>query len=75
MVDVSGHVAIGLLFAAPAWFLWGRRGSLSFVGFSLLTAMLPDADLFLRRVFPTVQHHGVTHTVFLCLSRASSVGS
>ena len=70
---MSGHVAIALLFAAPAWFLRGRRGSLTFVGFSLLTAMLPDADLFLRRVVSTVKHHGVTHTVFFVLL-ASVVG-
>ena len=47
MVDVSGHIAIALLFASPAWFVWGRRGSLTFVGFCLVTAMLPDVDLFL----------------------------
>lgn len=67
MTDVSGHLAIALLFAAPAWFVWGRRGSLAFVGFTLVTAMLPDVDLFLRQVMPTVQHHGVTHTVFFVL--------
>ncbi|WP_423744967.1 metal-dependent hydrolase (plasmid) [Haladaptatus sp. SPP-AMP-3] len=63
MVDVSGHLAMALLFAAPAWLLWGRRGSLTFAGFTLVTAMLPDTDLVLRRVFPTVHHHGVTHTI------------
>jgi len=63
MVDVSGHFAMALLFAAPAWLVWGRRGSLTFAAFTLVTAMLPDTDLALRHVFPTVHHHGVTHTV------------
>jgi inner membrane protein len=63
MVDVSGHLAMALLFAAPAWLLWGRRGSLAFAAFTLATAMLPDTDLVLRHVLPTVHHHGVTHTV------------
>lgn len=73
MVDVSGHLAIALLFAAPAWFVWGRRASLAFTGFTLVMATLPDADLFFRHVLPTVQHHGVTHTVFFVLI-ASVVG-
>ncbi|ELY61663.1 metal-dependent hydrolase [Natronococcus jeotgali] len=62
MVDVSGHFAITLLFAAPAWLLWGRRGALGFTAFALVTAMLPDSDLVLQHYLP-VTHHGVTHTV------------
>jgi len=62
MVDVSGHFAMALLFAAPAWFVWGYRGALGFTGFALVTAMLPDTDLALRHVLP-VTHHGVTHTL------------
>lgn len=62
MVDVSGHLGMALLFAAPAWFVWGRRGALAFVGFSLMTAMLPDSDLVLRHVLP-LSHHGITHTL------------
>lgn len=50
---------MGLLWAAPAWALWNRRASLAFVGFVLLTVMLPDVDLYL----PGVEHHGLTHTV------------
>lgn len=61
MVDVSGHFAIALLFAAPAWFVWGRRGATGFTAFALVTAMLPDSDLVLRHFLP-VSHHGVTHT-------------
>lgn len=59
MVDVLGHVAMGLLWAVPAWFWWGRRVSLAFFGFVLLTVMVPDVDLYL----PGVVHHGLTHTV------------
>nr|WP_229504767.1 metal-dependent hydrolase [Natrinema versiforme] len=62
MVDVTGHLGMALLFAAPAWTVWGRRGALGFAAFALVTAMLPDTDLALRHVLP-VTHHGVTHTV------------
>ncbi|WP_254545362.1 metal-dependent hydrolase [Halomarina pelagica] len=63
MVDVLGHLALALLFALPAWIVWDGRVSLAFVGTVLATAMLPDVDLVLRHVVPTVEHHGVTHTV------------
>ena len=59
MVDVLGHVAMGLLWSVPAWFLWDRRVSLAFVGSVLLTVMIPDVDLYL----PGIVHHGITHTV------------
>lgn len=62
MVDVTGHLGMALLFAAPAWAVWGRRGALGFTAFALVTAMLPDTDLALRHVLP-ITHHGVTHTV------------
>ncbi|AGN02135.1 membrane-bound metal-dependent hydrolase [Salinarchaeum sp. Harcht-Bsk1] len=62
MVDVTGHFGMALLFAAPAWAIWGRRGALGFTAFAVVTAMLPDVDLVLRTHFP-VTHHGVTHTV------------
>jgi inner membrane protein len=52
MVDVSGHLAMALLFAVPAWVLWKRRGALAFAGFSLVTAMLPDVDLVLKTFLP-----------------------
>lgn len=59
MVDVLGHVAMGLLWAVPVWFFRERRTSLAFIGFVLLAVMLPDVDLYL----PGIAHHGVTHTV------------
>ncbi|AGB31341.1 membrane-bound metal-dependent hydrolase [Natrinema pellirubrum DSM 15624] len=68
MVDVTGHLAMALLFAAPAWLVWGRRAALVFASFTLVTAMLPDTDLVLQGVLP-ISHHGVTHTVlFVALS-------
>jgi len=62
MVDVTGHFGMALLFAAPAWAIWGRRGALGFTAFAVVTAMLPDVDLVLRHYLPII-HHGVTHTV------------
>lgn len=59
MVDVLGHVAMGLLWTVPAWFLWEQRISLTFIGFVLFAVMIPDVDINL----PGVVHHGVTHTV------------
>lgn len=62
MVDVTGHLGMALLFAAPAWMVWGRRGALGFTAFAVATAMLPDTDLVLQQYLP-ITHHGVTHTV------------
>ncbi|WP_435359886.1 metal-dependent hydrolase [Haloarchaeobius sp. DFWS5] len=73
MVDVLGHLGMAMLWAAPAWFVWERRVSAAFVGFALLTAMLPDTDLVLRQVLP-VTHHGVTHTVVFVVAVALVVG-
>ncbi|GAA5048903.1 hypothetical protein GCM10025751_21120 [Haladaptatus pallidirubidus] len=53
---------MALLFAGPAWIVWGRRGALGFTAFALVTAMLPDMDLPLRHVL-LVSHHGITHTL------------
>jgi hypothetical protein len=62
MVDALGHIGMALLWAAPAWLIWDGRVSVAFVGFTLLTARLPDLDLWLREFLP-VTHHGVTHTI------------
>ncbi|MFH5798710.1 metal-dependent hydrolase [Haladaptatus sp. CMAA 1911] len=75
MVDVSGHLAMALLFAAPAWLLWERRGSLAFAAFTLVTAMLPDTDLVLRHLIPAVHHHGVTHTVLFVTVASVAAGA
>ena len=70
MVDVLGHVAMGLLWAAPVWFRWDGRVGVAFVGLVLLTVMVPDVDLYL----PGVVHHGATHTV-LFVATVALVGA
>jgi membrane-bound metal-dependent hydrolase YbcI (DUF457 family) len=62
MVNLAGHLAMALLFAAPAWLVWGRRGALGFTAFALVTSMLPDTDLVLQHYLP-ISHHGITHTL------------
>lgn len=64
MVDVMGHVAMGLLFATPAWFVWTERVSVVFVVITAVAALFPDVDLWVSRLLPRlVHHHGVFHTV------------
>jgi membrane-bound metal-dependent hydrolase YbcI (DUF457 family) len=64
VVDLSGHVAMGLLFALPAWFRWHGRRSLGFVLLAGIAALAPDIDLWLVALFPgEIHHHGVTHTI------------
>jgi membrane-bound metal-dependent hydrolase YbcI (DUF457 family) len=70
MVDVLGHFATSLLVAAPVWAVLNRRPALAFLGFVVLTAMLPDIDLYL----PWVVHHGVTHTL-LFVAILAAVGA
>lgn len=45
--------------------LWGRRPSVTLAVFTLVTAILPDVDLWLGEVFasPLLQHHGLTHMI------------
>ncbi|ELY66842.1 metal-dependent hydrolase [Natrinema versiforme] len=74
MVDVTGHLGMALLFAAPAWAVWGRRGSLGFTAFALVTAMLPDTDLALRHALP-ITHHGITHTVLFVVLASVLAGT
>lgn len=74
MVDITGHVAFGLAFAAVAWFVWDDRVAVAFVALAALAALLPDVDIWLSAAFPAeVHHHGVTHTV-LFATVASVVG-
>ncbi len=64
MVDIMGHIAFGLLFAVPAWFLWSDRASVGFIALAVVSSLIPDIDLWLTMLFPAeVHHHGVTHTV------------
>ncbi|WP_247729274.1 metal-dependent hydrolase [Halovivax limisalsi] len=76
MVDIMGHVAFGLLFALPAWFVWDDRASVAFVGLAVVASLVPDIDLWLRRVFPgAIHHHGVTHTVLFVTVASLVVGA
>jgi membrane-bound metal-dependent hydrolase YbcI (DUF457 family) len=64
MVDAEGHLAFGLLFAVPAWFIWRKRVAVAFVVLALMTSLLPDVDVWLETLFPAqFHHHGFTHTV------------
>lgn len=74
MVDVSGHLGMALLATTPIWFGYGRRAALTFVGLALPFGLLPDIDLYLRRVFPTIHHHGVTHTIVVVVGVSLIVG-
>lgn len=74
MVDITGHIAFGLLFAVFAWFVWDRRASVVFVALAVVASLLPDIDLWLTKLFPAqFHHHGVTHTVLFAVL-ASVVG-
>jgi membrane-bound metal-dependent hydrolase YbcI (DUF457 family) len=74
MVDITGHIAFGLLFAVFAWFVWDRRAAATFVGLAVIASLLPDIDLWLTKLFPAeFHHHGVTHTVLFAVL-ASVVG-
>jgi len=76
MVDIMGHLAFGLVFVLPAWFIWRRRVSAAFVGLGLVTSLLPDIDLWLTKVFPAqFHHHGVTHTVVFVALASVVVGA
>jgi len=74
MVQPLGHVAVGLLFALPAWLVWDGRTAAAFVAFVLATSPLPDVDLLLQGAGLPVKHHGVTHTVVFALGVAAVVG-
>jgi len=74
MVKLMDHVAMGLLFALPAWYRWEGGLPLAFVGFVLTTVMLPDVDLVLSGVVPGVHHHGVTHAIVFVTAVALVLG-
>lgn len=76
MVDAMGHVALGLLWAVPVWFVWTGRMSLVFIGFVILAALLPDVDRWIDIVVPgLVHHHGVTHTVVFVVLSSLFIGA
>ncbi|GAA0511758.1 LexA-binding, inner membrane-associated putative hydrolase [Halorubrum aquaticum] len=75
MVDVTGHLGMALLWLAPAWFLLdGPRTAGTFVVSGVPFGMLPDVDLVLEGLLPTVKHHGVFHTVLAVTIFAAILG-
>lgn len=74
MVETLGHIAMGLLWAVPAWFLWDGRISLAFIAFVVSTSMLPDLDLLLMQYVQGIQHHGVVHTILFVVVFAVIAG-
>lgn len=64
MVDVAGHLGMALVWLAAAWVVADdARTAGAFVAVGVPFGMLPDVDLYVRYVLPTVKHHGVLHTV------------
>lgn len=57
MVDIMGHVAMGLLWALPTWVIWDTRVTLAFLGFVVPALLLPDIDLWIERIAPSLIHH------------------
>jgi inner membrane protein len=66
MVDVAGHLGMALIWLGVVWFVVSdRQSAIVFVLIGLPFGLLPDIDLYLRRVFPTIHHHGVVHTILV----------
>ena len=64
MVDVVGHLGMALIWLASVWFvIASKKTAVTFVGVGFWFGMLPDIDLYLRRITGTIKHHGVVHTV------------
>lgn len=74
MVDVIGHIGMALLVASLTWFAFDRRRALTFVLLAVPFGLLPDVDLYLRRWFPTIHHHGITHTLVFVIGTAAVAG-
>ena len=75
MVDVLGHLGMALVWLAPAWLVIDRsKTAATFVGVGFWFGLFPDVDLYLRRVLPTVKHHGVLHTVLVVTLIAAVLG-
>lgn len=66
---------MALVWLSVGWALYDRRAALGFVALGLPFGLLPDTDLWLKRVFSTVKHHGVTHTVLFVSVAAVVIGA
>lgn len=75
MVDVLGHLGMALIWLSPAWFILDdEKTAALFVGVGFWFGMLPDVDLVLKTILPTVKHHGVFHTLLAALVFAAVLG-
>ena len=75
MVDVVGHLGMALIWLSPVWFFIDRpKVAVTFVGIGTVFGLLPDIDLYLSRIFPTIKHHGVTHTILFVTVFAAIAG-
>lgn len=50
MIDTTGHLAIGLLFVLPAWWVLDDRASVGFVALAAVAGLFPDVGLLRRQV-------------------------
>ena len=66
---------MALIWLSIGWVLYDRRAALGFVLLGVPFGLLPDSDLWLAKVFPTVTHHGITHTVLFVSVAAVVVGA
>ena len=75
MVDIIGHLGMALIWLVPAWFILDRpKTAAVFVLSGFLFGLLPDIDLLLRQIFPTVKHHGLLHTILVVTILAAVIG-
>ncbi|MFC7082215.1 metal-dependent hydrolase [Halorussus caseinilyticus] len=75
MVDVVGHLGMALLWLAPAWLvIEHRKTATTFVAAGFWFGMLPDVDLVLKGILPTVKHHGIFHTLLAVTVMAAVIG-
>ena len=75
MVDVSGHLGMTLLWLAPSWLVFEHsKPAAMFVVSGLPFGMGPDLDLVFSRIFRTIRHHGIFHTILAVTVLAAIVG-
>lgn len=75
MVDVLGHLGMALLWLAPAWtYFESPNVAAAFVVTAAPFGLLPDVDLYLSNLFPTVHHHGVVHTILVVTLLSVTIG-
>lgn len=76
MVDIIGHVGMGLIWLTIAgWLAYEDEAALGFVALGAPFSLLPDIDLWLSKAFAGVKHHGVVHTVLFVSIAAIAIGA